>query len=125
MFAFALAVQNLLWGLGQPFAGTIADRFGAVRVMCVGALMYAVGLLLMRYATAPPSLDLAAGVLIGFGLVRLLVQSACCRRSASCCRRNGAAIALGAGTAAGSFGQFLFSPFGVVMIDNFGWQRRS
>src|ERR1700753_4183477 len=68
VFGLALAVQNLLWGLGQPFAGAIADRFGIFRVMCVGALLYAGGLLIMRYSTTPLSLELGAGVLIGFGL---------------------------------------------------------
>src|SRR5690349_14751978 len=68
VFGLALAFQNLLWGLGQPFAGAIADRFGILRVMVVGALLYAAGLLLMRYASTPLSLDIGAGVLIGFGL---------------------------------------------------------
>jgi MFS family permease len=68
VFAFALAVQNLLWGVGQPFAGMIADRFGPIRVLCAGALMYALGLVLMAHATSAPMLDLSAGVLIGFGL---------------------------------------------------------
>src|SRR6266850_416893 len=68
VFGLALALQNLLWGLGQPIAGAIADRFGILRVMIIGALLYAGGLLLMRYSTAPLSLDLGAGVLIGFGL---------------------------------------------------------
>src|SRR5258707_4229106 len=68
VFGLALAVQNLLWGLGQPVAGAIADRFGTLRVMCVGAVLYAAGLLLMRYAATPLSLDIGAGVLIGFGL---------------------------------------------------------
>jgi MFS family permease len=121
VFGLALAVQNLLWGLGQPLAGAIADRFGVVRVMCVGALLYAGGLLLMRYAATPLSLDLGAGVLIGFGLSGCsfnLVLSAFSKLLPP--ERRG--IALGAGTAAGSFGQFLFAPFGVAMIDNFGWQ---
>ena len=61
MFAFALAVQNLLWRVGQPFAGMIADRFGPVRVLCAGALMYALGLVLMAHATSAPMLDLSAG----------------------------------------------------------------
>ncbi|MFX9348076.1 MFS transporter, partial [Acinetobacter baumannii] len=54
--------------LGQPIAGAIADRFGLLRVMIVGALLYAAGLLLMRYSTSSLSLDISAGVLIGFGL---------------------------------------------------------
>jgi len=110
-----------LWGLGQPIAGAIADRFGILRVMIVGALLYAGGLLLMRYSTAPLSLDIGAGVLIGFGLSGCsfnLVLSAFSKLLPP--EKRG--FALGAGTAAGSFGQFLFAPFGVAMIDNFGWQ---
>src|SRR3982075_4155772 len=121
VFGLALALQNLLWGLGQPIAGAIADRFGVLRVVCVGALLYAGGLLMMRYAATPLSLDLGAGVVVGFGLSGCsfnLVLSAFSKLLPP--RRHG--IALGAGTAAGSFGQFLFAPFGVAMIDNFGWQ---
>ena len=121
VFGLALAVQNLLWGLGQPIAGAIADRFGVLRVMCVGAVLYAGGLLMMRYAATPLSLELGAGVLIGFGLSGCsfnLVLSAFSKLLPP--ERRG--IALGAGTAAGSFGQFLFAPFGVAMIGNFGWQ---
>jgi MFS family permease len=121
VFGLALAVQNLLWGLGQPIAGAIADRFGVLRVMCVGAILYAGGLFMMRYAATPLSLDIGAGVLIGFGLSGCsfnLVLSAFSKLLPP--ERRG--LALGAGTAAGSFGQFLFAPFGVAMIDNFGWQ---
>src|SRR5436853_4947445 len=121
VFGLALALQNLLWGLGQPVAGARADRFGVLRVMCVGALLYAGGLVMMRYAATPLSLDLGAGVLIGFGLSGCsfnLVLSAFAKLLPP--ERRG--VALGAGTAAGSFGQFLFAPFGVAMIDNFGWQ---
>jgi len=121
VFGLALALQNLLWGLGQPVAGAIADRFGVFRVMFVGALMYAGGLWMMRHAATPLSLDLGAGVLIGFGLSGSsfnLVLSAFSKLLPP--EKRG--MALGAGTAAGSFGQFLFAPFGVAMIDNFGWQ---
>jgi MFS family permease len=121
VFGLALAFQNLLWGLGQPVAGAIADRFGVLRVMCAGAVLYAGGLLMMRYAATPLSLDIGAGVLIGFGLSGCsfnLVLSAFSKLLPP--ERRGAA--LGAGTAAGSFGQFLFAPFGVAMIGNFGWQ---
>ena len=121
VFGLALAVQNLLWGLGQPLAGAIADRFGTFRVMCLGALLYAGGLLMMRYASSPLSLNLGAGVLIGFGLSGCsfnLVLSAFNKLLPPRQR----SIALGAGTAAGSFGQFLFAPIGVAMIDGLGWQ---
>src|SRR6201746_646642 len=121
VFGLALAIQNLLWGMGQPIAGAIADRFGSLRVISVGALLYAAGLITMRYAATPLSLDIGAGVLIGFGLSGCsfnLVLSAFSKLLPP--ERRG--IALGAGTAAGSFGQFLFAPFGVALIDNFGWQ---
>src|ERR1700683_379675 len=120
-FGLALAIQNLLWGMGQPFAGAIADRFGSLRVIMAGAVMYAAGLITMRYAATPLSLDLSAGVLIGFGLSGCsfnLVLSAFGKLMPPEWR----GVALGAGTAAGSFGQFVFAPFGVAMLDNFGWQ---
>ena len=122
VFGLAIAVQNLLWGLGQPFAGAVADRFGLFRVMCVGALLYAGGLLLMRYSSTPLSLNLGAGVMVGFGLAGCsfnLVLSAFAKLLPA--EKRG--LALGAGTAAGSFGQFLFAPIGVALIDNFGWQQ--
>ena len=122
VFGLAVAIQNLLWGIGQPISGAIADRFGMLRVMCVGALLYAAGLLMMRYAATPLSLDIGAGVLIGFGLSGCsfnLVLSAFGKLLPPEWR----GIALGAGTAAGSFGQFVFAPFGVALIDNFGWQQ--
>lgn len=121
VFALAFAVQNLLWGIGQPFAGAIADKFGAVRVISVGALLYAVGLLLMRYSSTPLELQLSAGLLIGFGLSGCsfnLVLSAFGKLMPPEWR----GIALGAGTAAGSFGQFVFAPFTVALIGQVGWQ---
>ena len=70
VFGLALAIQNILWGLGQPFAGAIADRFGTIRVLSVGAILYGLGLALMAHATTPGMLHLSAGVLIGFGRFR-------------------------------------------------------
>ena len=67
-FAFAIAIQNLLWGVGQPFAGAVADRFGTVRVLCAGGAPLRDRSVLMAYSTTPGMLDLSAGVLIGFGL---------------------------------------------------------
>ena len=121
VFGLALAIQNLLWGLGQPIAGAIADRFGSLRVISAGALLYAAGLIMMRHAATPFSLDISAGVLIGLGLSGCsfnLVLSAFGKLMPPQWR----GVALGAGTAAGSFGQFVFAPFGVAMLDNFGWQ---
>jgi MFS family permease len=122
VFAFALAVQNLLWGVGQPLGGIIADRFGSVRVLCGGALLYALGLALMAHATTAPLLDLSAGVLIGFGLAgcSFPVVLAAFGKIVPLQYRS---IAFGFGTAAGSFGQFLYSPLAVALMDTFGWQQ--
>ena len=68
VFSMALAIQNLLWGVGQPFAGGMADRFGTNRVLIGGALRYAAGLALMAHSSSGGMLDLSAGVLIGFGM---------------------------------------------------------
>ena len=120
VFAFALAVQNLLWGVGQPFAGAIADRYGAPRVLALGTLLYASGLLLMAYSTTPATLTLSAGVLIGFGLSGCsftIVVGAFGKLLPDAWRST----AFGLGTAAGSFGQFLFSPLAVALIGTTGW----
>ena len=121
VFAFALALQNLVWGLGQPLAGIIADRFGAARVLCGGALMYACGLALMAHANSAPLLDASAGMLIGFGLAGCsfgVLLGAFGKLLPAQWRSR----AFGFGTAAGSFGQFLYSPVAVAMMDKFGWQ---
>ncbi|MFG1465002.1 MFS transporter [Xanthobacter sp. DSM 24535] len=122
VFGFALAVQNLLWGLGSPFAGAIADRFGIVRVMCVGAVIYAAGLALMSVAITPGLLNVSAGVLVGFGLSACsfnLVLAAFGKLLPERWRSLG----FGAGTAAGSFGQFLFPPLATGLISQVGWQE--
>jgi MFS family permease len=122
VFAFALALQNLLWGMGQPFAGMIADRFGTARVICAGGLMYCCGLVLMAHADSAPLLDASAGALIGFGLsgTSFMVLLAAFGKLLP---REWRSLAFGFGTAAGSFGQFLYSPLAVALMDSFGWQR--
>ncbi|HEY2755415.1 MAG TPA: MFS transporter [Pseudolabrys sp.] len=121
VFSMALAIQNLLWGVGQPFAGGIADRFGTMRVLAAGAIAYALGLALMSASTTPGMLDLSAGVLIGFGLsgCSFTIVIGAFGKLLPVEWRS---IAFGAGTAAGSFGQFLYSPVGVALMDKFGWQ---
>ncbi len=122
VFAFAVAIQNLLWGIGQPFAGAIADRFGTNRVLCVGAIFYALGLVIMAQSTTPEALDLSAGVLIGLGLSGCsfnIVLGAFGKLLPEKWR----SLAFGAGTAAGSFGQFLYSPIAVALMDKTGWQE--
>ncbi len=120
-FSFALAMQNLLWGMGQPFAGALADRFGTMRVLCGGALLYALGLVLMSISTTPTAFTLSAGLLIGFGLsgcsMSLVVGAL-----AKLLPDNKRAMGFGLVTAAGSFGQFLFSPLSGGLIQSFGWQ---
>ncbi len=121
VFALSVAVQMLLYGAAQPFSGALADRFGMVRVIIAGALLYGAGLFMMAQATTPGMLYLSSGVLIGFGLsgcsFNLIISS-----FGKLLPESWHSTAFGAGTAAGSFGQFLFSPLGVGLIDAFGWQ---
>jgi MFS family permease len=122
VFAFALAVQVLLWGAAQPFVGAMADRFGIMRVLMTGAVLYALGLVLMAYSTTPLTFTLTAGVLTGFGIAATsftLVLAAFGKLLPPEWRT----LSFGLGTAAGSFGQFLFSPIAVGLIGGFGWQH--
>jgi MFS family permease len=122
VFAFALAIQILLWGAVQPVVGAIADRFGTVRVLCAGSILYALGLALMVYSTTPLALVFSAGVLMGLGISAssfTLVIAAFGKLLPPEWR----SLAFGAGTAAGSFGQFFFSPFAVGLIHAVGWQN--
>jgi len=120
VFALALALQMLLWGAAQPFVGAIADRFGPVLVLCVGAVLYATGLVWMTYAATPGALYLSGGVLIGFGLAGCsftVVIGAFGKLLAPQWR----SVSFGLGTAAGSLGQFLFSPMAVALNGVFDW----
>ncbi len=120
-FAFAIAIQNILWGIGQPFAGMLADRFGTMRVMCAGAVLYGAGLAVMAVSTTPGMLNLSAGVFIGLGLSGCsfpVVLAA----FGKILPEEYRALSFGLGTAAGSFGQFLFSPLAVLLMGSIGWQ---
>ncbi len=122
VFGLALALQNLLWGLGQPVAGMLADRFGTMRILGAGGVLYAAGLVLMAHATSPLMLDFSAGALVGFGLAGCsfpIVLSAFGKLLPERWRT----LAFGAGTAAGSFGQFLYAPLTVSLIGLVGWQQ--
>ena len=121
VFALAIAIQNLLWGLGQPLAGAISDKFGAPRVLSAGVLMYALGLYLTAHAATPGLLYLSAGVLIGFGLSGCAVPTVI-GALGKLLPDSWRTLAFGAVTAAGSFGQFLFSPLAVGLMDQYGWQ---
>ena len=119
-FAFAIALQNILWGAFVPFAGAIADRYGAGRVLVASGLSYVLGLLLMAISATPSALDLSAGLLIGlalsgttFGVVMGVVAKVVPAHKRS--------VALGIVGAGGSFGQFAMVPYGGSLIANLGW----
>src|SRR5947208_14318360 len=122
VFGLVLAIQNILWGMGQPFAGAIADRFGTMRVLCTGGALYAIGLILMAYSTSPGMLDVTAGVLVGFGLSGCSF-SVVLAAFGKLLPESWRLLAFGAGTAAGSFGQFLYSPLAVSLMDAYGWEN--
>jgi predicted MFS family arabinose efflux permease len=119
-FAFAIAIQNLLWGLSQPFAGAIADRYGSGRVVAACAVMYVLGLVLMAHASTGTDLTMGAGVLIGLALsgTGFPVILAVVGRSVDESRRS---LFLGFASAGGSSGQLLMVPLGQVFLDGFGW----
>jgi predicted MFS family arabinose efflux permease len=118
-FALAIAIQNLLWGVGQPFAGAIADRFGAARVLAAGGAVYALGVVLMASSTSAGALALSGGVLIGLGLSggSFTIVIAAFARLVPEDRRS---WAMGLATAMGSLGQFVFAPLGQAFISAYG-----
>lgn len=120
VFAFALAVQNLMWGLAQPFTGALADRFGAARIIVVGGLLYALGLLLMGLSESALGMTLSAGVLIGLGLsgTTFSVVLGAVGRAVSAEKRS---LAMGIVSAAGSFGQFAMLPGTLGLLEWLGW----
>ena len=119
-FAIALAIQNLVYGIATPFAGMLADRFGAARALIGGTLLYALGISLMSYSTTGLEFSLSAGLLVGIGLS--------CSGFSTIFGVVGRAfppekrtMALGIAASAGSFGQFLMLPYGQTLINNLGW----
>jgi MFS family permease len=119
-FALALAIQNLMWGLGQPFAGAIADRYGSGRVLAGGAVLYAAGIAMGAVVEGPIALHLTLGVMTGLGLAgaSMFIVLGAFGRLLPPERR---AWASGIATAAGSLGQFLFAPIGQGFIAAWGW----
>lgn len=120
VFAFAIALQNLIWGLAQPVTGAIADRFGAMKTVIIGGVLYAVGLVLMGYSHSPLGLSLSAGLLIGIGLsgTSFSVILGVVGRAVPAQKRS---MAMGIAAAAGSFGQFAMLPGTLGLIGWLGW----
>lgn len=119
-FAFAIAAQNLVWGVAQPFAGMLADRLGAGRVIVAGTLLYALGLLVMAVNAGEIGFILGAGVLVGLGLSGTtypLVLGALSRATPAD-RRS---LALGLAMGGAAFGQFVMLPGALFGIDLLGW----
>lgn len=119
-FAFALGMQNLIWGLAQPFAGALADRHGPGKVLLGGGLLYALGLLLMTVSATPVLFSLSAGVLLGLALsgTSYSVIFGVLGRTVPAAYRS---RAMGLTAAAGSFGQFAMVPIERSLIDGMGW----
>jgi len=120
-FAFAIAVQNIVWGLSQPMAGAIADRYGAGRVVVVCVGLYVAGLYLMSGAATPFDITLSNGLLMGLGMSGLgfPVILAVVGRAVIPKRRS---LYLGLVSAGGSAGQVLMVPLGQGLISAFGWE---
>lgn len=119
-FAFAIALQNLVWGASQPVTGMLADRFGAGKAIVGGALLYVLGLLAMAYSATPLQLSASAGLLIGLGLsgTSFAVVFGAVSRAVPAERRS---LAMGIAAAVGSFGQFAMVPGTLTLISWLGW----
>ncbi len=120
VFALAIAIQYLMWGLGQPLAGMVADRFGTARVLALGGLLYGLGVYGMAQASSPSALYMTGGLLVGLGMSAAsfsLVLAALGRMVPERHRT----LAFGITTAAGSMGQFLLVPLGQKFMEAYGW----
>ena len=119
-FALAMAIQNLLWGIGVPIAGAITDRYGPGLVIALGAVIYGIGVAGMAGSDSGLALHLSGGLLVGLGVAftSFSLSLAAIARVVSPERRS---LALGFGTAAGSLGQVLFSPVSQALISSYGW----
>ncbi|MGF1723835.1 MFS transporter [Photobacterium nomapromontoriensis] len=120
-FSLAIALQNLLFGLFQPFVGMAADRWGARKVIWMGAIAYGLGLYLTSISTQADWLYLSLGALIGLGLSAtsyVIVLGAVARVVPA----EHTAKAFGLTTAAGSFGMFAVIPGAQYLLSEFNWQ---
>ena len=118
-FGFSIALQNIVWGIAQPFAGAIADRHGPRPVIFVTALLFAAGLAMMIYSTSFPGGLTLAGFLLGIGTTGFGTLYGAISRRTSPEKRS---QTIGLVAAAGSLGTMVLAPFGGWMINQFGWQ---
>jgi predicted MFS family arabinose efflux permease len=120
-WGMAMAIQNLAWGITQPFAGAMADRYGSARVLALGGLIYAAGVLGMAFSPDTLTMTLTAGVITGVGIAiaSFGVVMAAFGRAVPAEKRS---FVFGVATAASSAGQFIFAPLGQGFINAFGWQ---
>jgi MFS family permease len=120
VFSLALALQNLLWGIASPFAGALADKFGAGRVAAIGTLFYAGGLVVMASFVSPSGLIMGQLMIgIGLGSAGVSIALGAVARAVAPEKRS---LALGMVTSIGSFGQFAVLPVTQIFIDGYGWQ---
>ena len=120
-FAVALALQNLFWGLGQPIAGALSDRFGPWKVIAGGGVMFAAGLALMTVSSTPGSFSLTAGILVGLGMSGA-GHNTVLAAFGQIMPEHRRAWAMGLATAMASLGQFMVVPLGQAFIEAYGWQ---
>ena len=120
VFALAIAIQMLVWGAAQPFVGAIADRFGPVLVLSIGAVLYTLGFAWMTFASSPTEMFLSGGMLVGFGLAGVSF-TVVIGAFGKLLPPEWRSFSFGVGTAASSFGQFLFSPLAVALNSVFDW----
>jgi predicted MFS family arabinose efflux permease len=121
-WGMAFAIQNLAWGIAQPFAGAFADRYGTGRTVVAGLLLYALGCVLMTISPDAGTMTLTAGVVTGVavGIASFSVVMQAFGRSVPPEKRS---LYFGVATAASSFGQFAIAPLGQGLITAFGWQQ--
>ena len=121
-FGLAIAIQNLVWGLGQPIAGAVADKYGSGRVLISGGTLYAFGLLLAANSNSTTEITFSLGVLTGLGLAgfSFAVILAAVGRLVDESKRT---MALAITTAFGSVGQFFLVPTVQAFIDSAGWRK--
>jgi predicted MFS family arabinose efflux permease len=120
-FAFALAVQNIVWGATQPFTGAFADKFGCRAITVFGSVLFAAGLAVTMAATGPLTLLLGMGVMIGLAMscVSLSLALAASAKVVTPARRS---MVLGLVSSAGSLGSFVSAPLAQALIVNYGWK---